>query len=127
MIAETSRLIIQIVAVLILAGCVFGLVAPKGFIGAVNRVVSKPGGWIFAVVIRILLGAALLTAAQASKFPLTFTALGWIAIAAAIGILLLGPSRMQQIVRWVERLGPTGIRIALAFGAAFAGFLLFAV
>ena len=127
MIAETSRLIIQIVAVLILAGCVFGLVAPKGLIGVVNQVVSKPGGWLFAVVIRILLGAALLTAAQASKFPLAFTVLGWIAIAAAIGILLLGPSRMQRIVHWVERLGPTGIRAGFAFGAAFAGFLLFAV
>ena len=126
MIAETSRLIIQIVAVLILAGCVFGLVAPQGFIGVVRQVMAKPSGWIFAVVIRILLGAALLTAAQGSRFPLVFTILGWIAIAAAIGILLMGHSRLQSIVAWVERWGPTAMRIALAFGAAFAGFLLFA-
>jgi hypothetical protein len=126
MIADLSRITVQIFGVLILAGVIFGLIAPAGLIGVVRKVTSRPDGWVFAVVVRILLGAALLTAAQASRFPLAFTTLGWIAIAAAIGILLIGPARMQKLVDRVARMKPLTIRIWLGLGAVFAGFLLFA-
>jgi len=127
MIAEYSRLTVQFFGVLILAVSVIGMIAPAWLLGLVRKVASHPGGFAFAVIVRILLGAALLTAAQISGFPLVFTTLGWIAIAAAIGLLLMGPGRMHRLVGWVGRFQPMTLRIWLGFSALFGGFLVVAV
>ena len=72
-----------------------------------------------------MLGAVLLTAAQVAKFPMTFTVIGWIAIFAAIGLLIMGQGRMRKFVDSVARWPEAMVRVWLAFGLAFGAFLVY--
>ncbi|HUF74194.1 MAG TPA: hypothetical protein VMR74_15025 [Gammaproteobacteria bacterium] len=125
MIFTFARIVVQAFGVLIVVASLWGLVAPQSLVGLVRRVASNTAGLGFAVGIRILLGAALLTAAQVSRFPTAFTVLGWVAIVAAIGLLIMGRGRMAQLVNWVSRWSPTAIRAWLVLGLLFGAFLIF--
>jgi hypothetical protein len=125
MIVSFARIAVQVFGALILAMSLWGMVAPASLIAVVRRVTRHSAGLGFAVGVRIVLGAALLTAAQVSNFPAIFTALGWIAILAAIGLLILGQSRMSQLVGWVARWPQGTIRVALVFGLLFGAFLIY--
>jgi hypothetical protein len=125
MIVSFARIAVQAFGALILVASLWGMVAPAGLIAVVRRVARHSAGLGFAVALRIVLGAALLTAAQVSDFPAIFTALGWIAILAAIGLLILGRSRMSQLVGWVARWPLGTIRVVLVFGLLFGAFLIY--
>ena len=125
MILGLTRIVVQVFGALILLGSLFGMVAPKSLMAVVRRVAANSAGLAFAVGIRIVLGAALLTVARVSSFPTTFTVLGWIAILAAIGVLIMGQGRMSRLVDRVARWPPSAIRIALAAGALFGAFLIY--
>jgi len=124
MIADFAGIVVQAFGAMIGILCLWGLVAPTALIRFVQSVVENPSGLVGAVVVRIVLGAALITAAQVSAFPMTFTVLGWIAICAAIGLLIMGQRGMRRVVGWVDRLTPLWIRIWLAAGLVFAAFLI---
>jgi hypothetical protein len=125
MIVSLARIAVQAFGALIAIGCVWGMIAPRGLIGVVRKVASRRMGLGFAVAVRVLLGAALLTAAQVSSFPRAFTVLGWIAILAAIVLLIVGRTGMSRIVDWVSRWSPASIRAWLLLGLLFAALLVF--
>jgi hypothetical protein len=100
---------------------------PDVLVRLVGKVAENPLGFPFAVSVRVLLGASLLTAAATSRFPVLFTALGWIAIVAAIGLVFFGQRGMQRMVQWVARWSAMPVRIALAAGAVFGVFLVYGV
>jgi hypothetical protein len=125
MIIDIARVVVQIFGALIAVMCLWGLVAPKQLLGLVRRVADNSAGLGVAIAVRILLGAVLLTAAQVAKFPMTFTILGWVAIVAAIGLLIMGQSGMVKLVAWVARWPEAIIRTWLVFGLAFGAFLIY--
>jgi len=125
LIIDISRIVVQAFGVLIGVMSLWGLVVPSQLMGLVKRVVSKPAGMGFAVGVRILMGAVLLTTAQVAKFPMTFTVIGWIAILAAIGLLIMGQGRMQKLVDSVARWPTAMVRVWLVFGLAFGAFLIY--
>lgn len=125
MIFSFARVVVQAFGALIVVASLWGMVAPHALVGLVRRVAANDAGLGFAVGIRVVLGAALITAAQVSRFPMTFTVLGWIAIVAAIGLLIIGRGRMTRLVSWVARWSPTAIRAWLVFGLLFGAFLIF--
>ena len=127
MITSLASIVVRVLGAVIIAASLFGMVAPVSLIAAVRRVTRNPAGLGFAVGVRIVLGASLLTAAQVSDFPAAFTVLGWIAILAAIGLLILGRSRMSRLVAWVARWPSGAIRAALVFGLLFGAFLIYGV
>jgi hypothetical protein len=124
MIFDFARLVVQAFGALIVVASLWGMIAPRALIGAVRRMAANTAGLGLAVGIRIVLGAALITAAQVSRFPTSFTVLGWIAIAAAIGLLIIGRGRMSRLVGWVSRWSPTAIRVWLVLGLLFGAFLV---
>lgn len=79
--------------------------------------------WLYLVAVgaRVVLGLLLLLASEQSKYPLVIEVLGWIALAAAVFLALLGPKRLGRLVRWivdkVKPFAPIGGLIAVAFGA----------
>ena len=119
-----AQITVQAFGILIGLASLAGLASPDRLIAIVRNVASTPSGWIFAVVVRIVLGAALITAAQAAVFPAAFVALGWAAIVAAIGLLIMGQTRMRKLVDRVGRLSAMAIRVWLIFGLAFGALLL---
>lgn len=125
MIIDISRVVVQAFGALIGLMCLWGLVAPAQLMGLVKRVASNSAGLGFAVGVRIVMGAVLLTAAQVAKFPMTFTVIGWIAIIAAIGLLIMGQGRMRKLVESVSRWPEVMVRVWLVLGLAFGAFLIY--
>lgn len=76
--------------------------------------------YFFAIVMRIILGVALLKTASASRHPLVFLVIGGIALAAALIFLVIGHEHFQHmmatLVPYFENTGKWSGIVALAFG-----------
>ena len=106
----------------------WGMFAPQKLVTLVRSVTEQHWGIYFAVVVRLVLGAALIIVAPASQFPVVFRVLGWIAIAAAVVLAVMGRERIRRlIVSWIGRLSAPIVRLWLLFGMAFGGFLVYGV
>lgn len=83
---------------------------------------NRESSWIyfFAIVVRIILGAALLKTAAVSRFPLAFRIIGYIALAAALVFIVIGHEQFQHVmatlVGYFEDIGGWIGIIALVFG-----------
>ena len=106
---------------------IWGIVVPERLIGMVTGVMARPSGMRVAVGARFLLGFALLVAASESMFPTVFSVLGWVAIAAAIALPVLGRKYIGGLLGKVETWPQLFMRVWLLVGVAFGGFLLYAV
>ena len=125
LISQISLLVIG-VTIIVLAG--WGIFAPEKLMTFVTSAMDKSWGIYIAVIVRLVLGAALIIVAPASQFPIVFQALGVIAIVAAIALLLMGRERMRRVIAWFsERFSAPIIRLWLLFGVAFGGFLVYGV
>ena len=114
------------VTVIVLAG--WGMFAPKKLMTFVTSAMDKHWGIYVAVIVRLVLGSALIIVAPASLFPIVFQALGVIAIVAAIALVVMGRERIRQFIAWMsERFSASIVRMWLVFGMAFGGFLVYGV
>jgi len=94
----------------------------------VTSAMDKSWGIYVAVIVRLILGSALIIVAPASLFPIVFQVLGVIAIVAAIVLLLMGRERMRRFIAWFSaRFSAPIVRLWLLFGAAFGGFIVYGV
>jgi hypothetical protein len=125
--ASGPELIIVVMGILVCVYSGWGIFAPQRLMQMVSGVMAKDWGIHAAVAVRLLLGSALIIAAPASRFPLIFQILGWVAIAAAVVLALMGRDRLRRFVSWFERISPLMMRVWLVFGLAFGGFLIYGV
>ena len=90
---------------------------------------NRESSWtyFFAIVMRLIMGVALLKTASKSRHPLAFLVIGGIALAAALIFLVIGHENFQHmmatLVPYFENWGKWTSIFALAFGA----FLLYAI
>lgn len=83
---------------------------------------QKESSWtyFFAIVMRLILGAALLKTASKSRHPLAFMVIGGIALAAALILLLIGHAHFQHMMSvllpYFENTGTWSGIVALVFG-----------
>ncbi|MBT8235479.1 MAG: hypothetical protein KJO04_04755 [Bacteroidia bacterium] len=83
---------------------------------------NQESSWLyfFAVVMRLIMGAALVKTASISRFPLVFKIIGYIALAAAFIFLIIGHDRfihvLSTLVPYFENTGGWVGIFALAFG-----------
>jgi len=114
------------VTVIVLAG--WGIFAPEKLRTSVTSAMDKYWGIYIAVIVRLVLGSALIVVAPASRFPIVFQVLGLMTIAAAIVVVLMGRERIRRFLAWLsERFSAPIVRLWLLFGMAFAGFLVYGV
>lgn len=125
MLTEISQVVVLAFGAIVCAMSLWGLAAPEKMMTFVYGAMEKDWGIHLAVGLRVLLGAALLVAAPGSRFPLLFEILGWIAIVAAVAILLMGRERLHKIVAYLKGLPGAMIRGWLVFGAAFGVLLVY--
>lgn len=125
--AEISQIVVLAFGVVICLVSLWGFVAPEKLWNLINGVMEKDWAIHVAVIMRLLLGAALIIAAPQSRFPGVMEVLGWIAIVAAIAILFMGRDRMKKFIAWFQRMTNTMVRVWLVFGFAFGAFLVYAV
>ena len=120
-----TALIILFAALMLLSGIVM-LVKPALVFDFLKRQSDQPMIQILAVVIRLILGYLLVSQAAASRFPLTIEILGWIAIAAAIMLAVIGRERFKRLMRWAFSLAGSLGRFAGLLATAFGAFLIYA-
>jgi len=124
---NVPQIVIVCVGATVCVLAAWGIYAPNRLLKLVIGAMEKDWGIYLAVIVRLLLGLALILAAPESRFPSIFRLLGWIAIVAAVGMVFLGRARMRGFIAWFERFPPTVIRLWLLFGIAFGGFLVFGI
>ena len=125
LVSQISLLVIG-VTIIVLAG--WGIFAPEKLMTFVTSAMDKSWGIYVAVIVRLVMGSALIIVAPASQFPIVFQALGVIAIVAAIALALMGRERMRRLIAWFsERFSAPIIRLWLLFGVTFGGFLVYGV
>lgn len=127
MLIPASQIVVLALGVVVAALSLWGLLAPDKMMNLVTGTLDKDWGIHFAVVVRLFFGAALIIAAPDSRFPEVFEIIGWIAIVAAVAIVLMGRGRLRRFVAWFDRLSQTMIRIWLLFGIAFGAFLVYGI
>lgn len=127
MIVDVSQVVVLIFGIAICTLSVWGIYAPEKIVKFAKGVMNQDLGIHAAVIVRVLLGVALILAAGGSRFPAVFQAIGWIAIVAGAIIAFVGRERLRRFTAWFDRLSPIIIRIWLLFGMAFAGFLIYGV
>lgn len=113
-------------ALIALSGAVF-LIRPATIFGAFKRYANSIGLHLFAIIVRIALGVALLTGASDSRFPVVLQVLGWLSISAALVLVVIGRVRFQNLIKWALGLAPGFTGLAGLLAVLFGGFLVYAV
>ncbi len=123
-----SQIIVLAIGVAVIALAAWGVFAPEKLMAFVASAMDKHWGIYIAVIVRLVLGSALIVVAPTSHFPIVFQTLGVIAILAAIVLVFMGRERLRRfVVWWSERFSARMIRLWLLFGMAFGGFLVYGV
>ena len=122
-----SQVIVLVLGITVFGLSAWGMYSPDSLVKMVTLAMNKSYGMYVAVIVRLILGATLIIVAPVSRFPIVFNVLGWIAIIAAIGLILIGRENIGRIIAWFERFSTSIIRLWLQFGMAFAGFLVYGV
>jgi amino acid permease len=118
------KIIIALFGVLICLGGLTILILPEKFKNIMNRWTGQPR-FLFAVIIRVVLGAILLSEAANLKFPLAMKIIGAISILAAVVLLLVGQERMDRFIDWWMKQSENVFRAASVFALAFGAFLIY--
>jgi hypothetical protein len=105
----------------------FLLLRPSFLFDLIRKHQNSSGLYGLAVLVRVILGIALVGAAPTSKFPLAMAILGWVAIAAAIFIGGMGRTRFSKLMAWALGLSAEWGRVSGLGAILFGGFLVYAV
>ena len=119
--------IILVFGVLILLAGVVILAKPESIFGILRSHSESLSVHILAVATRIVLGVALIVYAGDSKHPHILEILGWLTIAAAIGLGVIGRSNFKRLMKWALALALPYGRIGGVVAVLFGGFLVYAV
>ena len=118
------KILITLFGVLICLAGLAILIFPVQFRNAMNKWTGQPR-FLFAVIIRVLFGALLLSEAANLKFPLAMKIIGAISILAAVVLLLIGQERMDRFIDWWMRMSDNVLRFWSIFAFAFGAFLIY--
>lgn len=119
-----SQSVVVLFGAVMIALSVWGLVVPARLMAMVGNVMNQARGMWIAVGARIVLGVALVVAAPQSMFPTAFAVVGWVALAAAVVLPLVGRARVASLVTWFDRIPRPLVRVWLLVGLAFGAFLI---
>ncbi len=117
--------LIALFGVLICLGGLTILILPEKFKNIMNRWTGQPR-FLFAVIIRVVLGAILLSEAANLKFPLAMKIIGAISILAAVVLLLVGQERMDRFTDWWMKQSDKLLRVSSVLAIAFGAFFIYA-
>ena len=119
-------IIIIIFGSLILLAGVLLLINPEIIFGFLGRNIENPAIQMIAVLVRLIIGALLVTQSSQSRFPLAIEVLGWILILAGISLAVIGQAKFRKLMSWVLTKFKAVGRIAGVVAIAFGGFLIYA-
>ena len=97
-----SYIILLFGIVIVLFGAAI-LVTPDSIFGLIVGHAESLGLHVLAVVVRSVLGIALITYAAESHYPVALQVLGWFTITVAIILGIMGGSRFKGLITWALR------------------------
>ena len=110
-------------SVMITAMSAYGVLNPGGLVDRVNNVWVKNWGLPFAITVRLVMGVAMISVADSTRYPMAFIVLGWLALLAAVALPVMGKERVGRIIDAVSRQPATVMRLWCLFGVAFGLFI----
>ena len=113
-------------AATMIAGVVIAI-NPETVFGLIRKYYASLGMHVLAVVVRIILGAALILCADGSKYPTVIEIIGWITLIAALVMGIMGRASFKALIAWALGIPPFFRRIGGLLAIFFGGFLLYAV
>ena len=126
MLGSISQIVVLVAGIALCMFAAWGIYAPRKLLQWVKGMMDEDWGIYFAVVVRLVLGIALIVGAPDSRFPSAFVILGWITIIAGVAAAFIGRDRLRRFIAWwVERFSPAGIRFWVLFAMAFGGFMIY--
>ena len=103
------------------------VINPETVFGLIRRNSESLSLHILAVVIRIIIGVALIMCATESKYPTAILIIGWISIVAASVLGIMGRTNFMRLMSWALSIAPSLGRIGGFLAIFFGGFLIHAV
>jgi hypothetical protein len=120
-------LIVFLFGILITAVGLLGVISPGNLIRFVSVAWQSRAGLYLAIIVRLILGVALIRAASGSRFPDALGVLGVISILAALVASALGFDRLRGFVQWWATRPVAFTRAWALVAAGFGVFLVYAV
>jgi hypothetical protein len=97
-----NYVIILFSAATIVAGIII-VINPETVFGLIRKKSESLGMHILAVVVRIILGVALIMYSTESKYPTAILFLGWLSIVAASVLGIMGRTNFRRLMSWSLR------------------------
>ena len=121
-----NYIIILFGAATLLSGIII-VINPETVFGPIRRNLESLNLHILAVVVRIIIGVALIMYAAGSKYPTAILIVGWVSIFAAAVLGLIGRTNFKRLMSWALGLTDSFGRVSGLFAMLFGGFLIYAV
>ena len=121
-----NYIIILFATATIVAGIII-VINPETIFGLLRMKLESLSLHILAVVVRVILGVALIMFATESRYPTAILILGWISIVAASVLGIMGRTNFKRLMSWALSIAPSFGRIGGLMAILFGGFLIHAV
>ena len=119
--------IILLFGALISLGSALFIVRPNKLFSILTKYGDSLSLHLLAVIVRILLGVALVIGASDSKYPIVLQIFGWLLIFVASVLGVIGRERFKSLIKWSVKLSLLLQRLAAVLGILFGCFLIYAV
>jgi len=111
--------------IIVMAGAL--MFQPKQLAGFLLKNSGERWLQVLAVAVRIVMGVTLILYAAASRYPLAFQIIGWIAVVAGVVLAVIPPARFKKMIHWAFSKFGRYTRIAALFAVILGAFLIHAV
>lgn len=115
------KLLIQIFGLLMIVIGILLLIIANDILGWIANHLESNKLYIFAIIVRLLLGILFLAAAMQSKHPTVIKIFGYVAIVAAIALIFMGHENFQHffssLIAELQSYTPVSAIIVMVFGA----------
>ena len=102
------------------------LVNPDSILGLIRSHSESLSLYVLAVVVRLVLGIALITYSAESHYPVALQVLGWLTVTVAIILGIMGRSRFKGLMTWALSFASAFGRFAGGGAILLGGFLIYA-
>ena len=118
--------IVVIFGVLICMASTAGFIAPEWLLRNVRHAWQNRQAMTLAVLTRVFLGLALILTAPGTLYPGALRVIGSLGLVAAIGLPVIGWTRIDNLLAWFQRRPAWLMRLWTLFGVVAGGFIAMA-
>jgi hypothetical protein len=122
----------QITIVLIAFGMVllsmFCVLFPTKLVESMPYLVTSKVARYSDIAVRVMLGVSLILSANTAKYPLIFSFVGYLSIAAVLALVILSDRKLESIVNYLgEKLPIWTVRLVCIFSALGFAFIIYGI